>query len=74
MIESISASVTCGANEMFSQCGDDGCQRTCSRRDTTGCVPVCRASGCICLPGYGRNTAGVCELISACRKYTIILL
>lgn len=61
-----------GANEIFSQCGDDGCQRSCTRRETTGCNPVCRASGCICSANFVRNSAGQCVPLTECRTYYIL--
>lgn len=67
-----SANVACpGAFEMFSPCGDDGCQKSCRRPDTTGCVSVCRLSGCICIQGYVRNDAGTCVLANTCREYIL---
>lgn len=50
----------CPVNEVFSDCGNNGCQNTCANPDiaatcNNGCIP-----GCICQPGYFRNTKGKC--------------
>lgn len=63
-----------GVNEIFSQCGDDGCQRTCTRLDVSNCNPVCSAPRCICVAPYVRNSLGVCVLIETCRKWNIYIL
>lgn len=56
------------ANEIFSTCGNDGCQRSCTRLDVTGCVPICSRSGCICAAGYVKNAMGLCVQANNCRK------
>lgn len=67
------ATVTCsGANEVLSPCGNDGCQRSCTRLDVTGCTGVCIATGCVCVDGFVRNADGICVLPSTCRKYCIL--
>lgn len=58
---------------MFSTCGNDGCQRSCTRLDTTGCSPLCTLSGCVCVPGFVRNDAGICVLPATCRKYIYVI-
>lgn len=64
----IEATLACNnPNEIFSTCGNDGCQRSCSRLDVTGCRSVCVASGCVCMIGFVRNSFGVCVLPSSCR-------
>ena len=61
---------TCsGANQIFSACGNDNCQRSCTRLVVTGCTPTCGAPGCICAPGFVLDAAGACVLPTACRKY-----
>ncbi|XP_077288568.1 zonadhesin-like [Arctopsyche grandis] len=59
--------VTCPANEVWSFCGNDGCQRMCSRLDVSGCTPVCGPSACVCASGFVRNSAtGACVAPSTC--------
>ncbi|XP_077288640.1 mucin-6-like [Arctopsyche grandis] len=55
-----------GQNEIFSICGNDGCQPTCRVRDVTGCVPNCKSRACICAPGHVRNDAGICVKPNSC--------
>lgn len=65
--------MTCtGVNEVFSQCGNDGCQRNCNRLDVTGCISVCSNPACICAAGFVRNSIGTCVLPSTCREYFYI--
>lgn len=59
--------INCGPNEVYSGCGDNGCQKRCNRLDVTGCIPTCRTAACICANGYVKNTAGVCVAVSDCR-------
>ncbi|XP_077291695.1 zonadhesin-like [Arctopsyche grandis] len=50
----------CPTNEVYSECGNNGCQNTCANPDIAA---VCRAictPGCICKEGYLRNTKKVC--------------
>lgn len=61
----------CGPNEVYSGCGDDGCQRRCDRQEITGCTPTCGAPACICEYGYVRNIDGNCVPITSCRKFYI---
>lgn len=70
--KSISAMTCANPNEVFSTCGDNGCQRTCQRQDLTGCVPVCTVPACVCATGFVRNTAGQCVLPSACREFFFV--
>ncbi|XP_077288590.1 zonadhesin-like [Arctopsyche grandis] len=58
--------VCTGSNEVFSMCGNDGCQRDCTRLDITGCIAICSNPGCICDTGFVRNSAGACVLPSTC--------
>lgn len=57
----------CSENEVYSECGNDGCQDTCENPilsqlcDSMGCQ-----SGCICKEGYLRNTKGKCVLYEDC--------
>ncbi|XP_077288557.1 zonadhesin-like [Arctopsyche grandis] len=60
---------TCtGPNEVFSRCGNNGCQRSCIRREIRNCIPVCSTPGCICAVGFVRNAVGICVLPFNCRK------
>lgn len=56
-----------GPNEIFSMCGDDRCQRTCSKSEVIECKSVCSEPGCICAPGFVRSSSGTCVLPSDCR-------
>lgn len=58
----------CGPNEIYSGCGDDGCQPRCNRLDITGCIASCGTPACICEEGFVRNLDGVCIPVSDCRK------
>lgn len=58
----------CGLNEVFSNCGQDGCRRTCNRLDVTNCIPVCTVPSCVCASGFVRNAQGVCVSPAACRE------
>ncbi|XP_077288665.1 zonadhesin-like [Arctopsyche grandis] len=49
-----------GPNEMYSECGDDGCQPTCTRQDVSGCMSTCGTPACVCQSGYVRDASGVC--------------
>lgn len=70
----IQATVTCTrANEVYSGCGDDGCQRRCDRLDISNCVPKCGSPECICANGYVKNSNGNCVAVSSCRMYQILL-
>lgn len=65
--------MNCGNNEIYSGCGNDGCQQRCDRLDVTGCTPICGAPACICEEGFVRNAFGACVPVSECRKYYIKL-
>lgn len=66
---------TCtGTNEIYSTCGNDGCQRSCSRLIVNDCIPVCGTPACVCAPGFVRNSGRVCVLPFNCRKYCKWLL
>lgn len=62
--------MNCGTNEIYSGCGNDGCQRRCDRLDVTGCIPSCGTPACICEEGFVRDSIGTCIPISECRKLT----
>ncbi|XP_077291694.1 zonadhesin-like [Arctopsyche grandis] len=50
----------CPNNEIFSECGNHGCQNTCASPDIAArCRAACNP-GCICKEGYLRNTKKVC--------------
>lgn len=69
------ATVCTRANEVFTTCGNDGCQGTCSSPTPAGCVPTCiNGGGCVCQTGFVRNAAGNCIPPSTCRKYCLIIL
>ncbi|XP_077288741.1 zonadhesin-like [Arctopsyche grandis] len=56
----------CGLNEVFSECGANGCQNTCQEpKRLLVCLGLC-TPGCICAPGYLRNSKGACVLIKDC--------
>ncbi|XP_077288466.1 uncharacterized protein LOC143912888 [Arctopsyche grandis] len=58
---------TCqGINEVFSSCGNDGCQRSCTRTDVSNCIPACSTPGCVCDVGFVRNGAQTCVLPTTC--------
>lgn len=57
---------TCPPNEVYSECGNHGCQNTCANPNI---AKVCRAActpGCICIGNYLRNTKGVCVPYKNC--------
>lgn len=64
--------MTCGLNEIYSGCGDDGCQRSCDRLDISGCTSTCGTAACICLDGYVKDSAGNCVPVSDCRMSEFI--
>ena len=52
-------------NEELSECGNS-CSETCAAKTSeVACTRDCQ-SGCFCITGYARNTAGNCVLISQC--------
>lgn len=55
--------------EVYSQCGDDDCQKTCN----TGLIrPDCNTNcnpGCICMAGYLRNHRGHCVRPDDCGNW-----
>ncbi|XP_077291693.1 zonadhesin-like [Arctopsyche grandis] len=56
----------CPPDEVFSECGNNGCQNTCANPDIAAkCKAPCR-SGCICTYGYLRNTKGECVPAAKC--------
>lgn len=71
---------TCGENEYYSACGDDGCQATCqiynirnrNRLQIKGnkdeCTPSCSTGACICKPEFVRDATGACIPPEECRK------
>ena len=61
-----SATQCTGANEESSTCGN-ACSETCAARTGSGvvCTADCQ-TGCFCIRGYARNTAGNCVPISQC--------
>lgn len=75
------ASPTCGENEYYSSCGDDGCQGSCplieedyknrlqSKKRYQTCKPRCNPGACICKPGFVRNINGACIPPELCREY-----
>lgn len=73
LLPSVLGQFTCGANEMFSHCGNNGCQRSCARLDVTNCIPICSVPGCVCAAGYVRNSNGVCVLPTSCSEYHLFL-
>ena len=63
--------VTCSLNEVYSECGDNGCQPTCmdlvGEPATEPCIPYCVTHGCICAAGLIRDTdTGRCVPPSLC--------
>lgn len=58
-------------NQVYSGCGDNGCQRRCDRLDVAGCVPICSSPSCICVDGFVRNSIGECVPVSSCRKWLL---
>ncbi|XP_077288713.1 zonadhesin-like [Arctopsyche grandis] len=59
----------CGLNEVFSECGANGCQNTCQNpKLSMVCKGIC-TPGCVCAEGYLRNSKGACVLIKNCVKY-----
>lgn len=66
--------MTCGTNEIYSGCGDDGCQRRCDRLDVSGCATVCGVPACICLDGFVRNINGICVPVCDCRTSNNFIL
>lgn len=58
-------------NEVYSTCGNDGCQRSCNRLNIANCNPSCTNPGCVCASGYVKNDLNQCILPSMCRKYHI---
>lgn len=54
-------------NQIYSGCGDNGCQRSCDRLDTTNCIPRCGNPACICVNGFVKNSFGDCVTASSCR-------
>ena len=57
----------CPAGEVFSMCGQDGCQPTCDNPDTTGCIPQCTTPSCICETGLVRDMNMNCIPPADCR-------
>ncbi|XP_077290901.1 zonadhesin-like [Arctopsyche grandis] len=56
----------CGLNEVFSECGANGCQNTCQNpKLSMVCKAIC-TPGCVCAEGYIRNSKGACVLIKNC--------
>lgn len=56
-------------NQIYSGCGDDGCQRRCDRLDISNCISKCGPPECICVQGFVKNSFGDCVAVSSCRKY-----
>lgn len=56
-------------NEIYSGCGDDGCQRSCDRLNIVNCGPRCGPPACICAYGFVKNSIGDCVAVSSCRKF-----
>lgn len=81
IINSYIAPPICGENEYYSECGDDGCQGTCSttaiekknrfqfKDNKDECSPTCSNAACICKPGFVRNIEGACIPPEQCRMY-----
>lgn len=63
----ILAQSMCRPNEIFSGCGDNGCQRRCNRLVITGCTPSCGAPACICKEGFVKNSDNDCIPVTSCR-------
>lgn len=60
--------LACGLNEVFSECGANGCQNTCQNpKLSMVCKGIC-TPGCVCAEGYLRNSKGACVLIKNCGK------
>ncbi|KAL7041286.1 hypothetical protein ACKWTF_000706 [Chironomus riparius] len=56
----------CGTNELYSNCGANGCQSTCANPTLNlVCKGTCIA-GCICKEGYLRDSNGKCILAKDC--------
>lgn len=47
---------TCGMNQFFSACGNDGCRPTCLVPNPLNCIPLCTVPACICQRGFFLNT------------------
>lgn len=65
---SVNATVTpcCPKNEVYSECGNNGCQNTCANPDIAA---ICKAAcnpGCVCKNTYLRNTKNVCVSAAEC--------
>lgn len=58
-------------NEVYSVCGNDGCQQTCNRLNIANCVPFCSNPSCVCASGYVKNDLNQCILPSMCRKFYV---
>lgn len=62
----IISSVFCKDNEIYSECGFNSCQKSCSLLgQNVACRPSC-AAGCICIDGYIHNDDGLCIKIEDC--------
>nr|UPQ64758.1 zonadhesin-like protein 2 [Plectrocnemia conspersa] len=49
-----------GKHEVYSECGNNSCQKNCDTYDMNlACKPIC-TPGCICEDGYIRNQKGIC--------------
>jgi len=58
--------IICRGNEVYSECGANGCQATCARPDLpTICKGTCQ-KGCVCIAGFIRDDRGVCIPFDQC--------
>lgn len=47
-------------NEIYTECNNNGCQKTCKNRNVkSNCTAICKP-GCICANGYMKNQKGIC--------------
>lgn len=60
--------ITCTGNEVYSECGANGCQNTC---DNPNLEQVCRGiciPGCVCEEGFVRDANGICISQNLCPR------